>query len=81
MPAAPAVSAHRRGLRLIWRGDVRHMPAPAPTARCLLNLQPEDAAAAAGRAAAKRQPHAPSTAFLRSPVQPGTITKTSPAPP
>ena len=72
---ARVVQAHRRGLRVIWRGDVRHMPPPAPDRpvhRCLLSLQPEDAAAALQAALQqKRQPNAPSTAFLRSPVQPG----------
>ncbi|MFT4241281.1 MAG: HDOD domain-containing protein [Acidovorax sp.] len=42
-------AAHQRGLRLVWRGPVNHLPEPE-VARCfdnsLLSLRPEDAVAA-----------------------------------
>lgn len=69
------LAARRRGVRLVWRGDVRRMPQGEQArcfVRCLLSLQPEDAAAALQVAwQLRRYVGAPSTAFLRSPVQPG----------
>ena len=42
-------AAHRRGLRLVWRGELGNLPEP-DIARCfdnsLLSLRPEDAVAA-----------------------------------
>ena len=69
------IAAWQRGVRMIWRGNVRHIP-NGDFARCftryMLSLQPEDAAAATQAALQqKRYVGAPSTAFLRSPVLPG----------
>ena len=61
-------AAHQRGLRLVWRGDVRKLP-EAEIARCfdnsLLTLRPEDAVAALQAAPAAR-PGAPAQP-LRTP--------------
>ncbi|MDD2547224.1 MAG: HDOD domain-containing protein [Burkholderiaceae bacterium] len=51
-------AAHARGLKLVWRGDLGHIP-PAEVARCfdnsLLSLRPEDAVAALQAAAPPAQ--------------------------
>ena len=53
-------TAHRRGIKLVWRGEIANLP-PAEIARCfdnsLLTLRPEDAIAALQRA--PQQPGSP----------------------
>jgi EAL and modified HD-GYP domain-containing signal transduction protein len=68
-------SAHQRGLKLVWRGDIAKLP-EADIARCfdnsLLTLRPEDAVAALQAAPAR--PGAPAhTARGASPVLAGQM--------
>lgn len=69
-----AAQAHARGLSLVWRSDVRHLPPPALAgafSQFLLSLQPEDAALALHASLVQRRsPYAPET-WPASPVLPG----------
>jgi hypothetical protein len=68
-------AAHQRGLKLVWRGDMAHLPEPE-VARCfdnsLLTLRPEDAVAALQTAPARPSDPAP-VVRNKSPVLAGQM--------